>query len=257
MGADATGFEAPNSVERSARYYKSVGGEDQIIHVQYADHWENLGPSGHVLASSRREFPQASLAQYEEINPAEAFRILHASSVSSVDEEGFVSRKALKGIRGWLILPLVGLPITAALGIYATVRYLQRLSQEGEWSRWLGIGTESYHPARGAWIVYGMSVTAVIVVAAVALLVLLLLKRRAFRKLMVGFLIGVFVLRIGDAVFFFIVDGAVNPYFELEKGGQIASLFSSAAGTFLWVAYYLTSVRVKNTFVNPPTMELS
>jgi hypothetical protein len=146
--------------------------------------------------------------------------------------------KSYEGIRGWLIIPLLGLIFSLIIGLDLLYRLLPVFS-EPYWSR---ITTLSYG---GSILIFTVSGNFVTVALSAVTLWFFFRKSRFVPKLMISWLIFGFLFVWAD---FFLADivPAVAAQSDLHSTEDLGR---SLIGVLIWVPYFLQSKRVKQTFV--------
>lgn len=139
------------------------------------------------------------------------------------------SDKQLKGIRGWLVLPALGLiflPIILVVSIFQVAEV---------------IGTAE--PALGSILVFE-------VVANAAFLALVLyVAYHFFKESMKAPKLVILMYIFGAAITF--VDALLVDSLGILSSDEVYSDFIQAAiAALIWIPYFMKSVRVKNTFIN-------
>lgn len=148
-------------------------------------------------------------------------------------------------IGGWLILPAIGIfltPIFLAYGIF--VHYIP-IFTSGYWSSLTTPGTDIYHWLWAPQIIFGLS-GSVIFIFSYIYVITLFIKKSFFLP----------YIYVANSIIFTLFK-AVNVGFadfnlevtESAKEAIIKDFAGTLAATFLWSAYFLTSKRVKETFV--------
>ena len=141
-----------------------------------------------------------------------------------------------KGIGGWLILPLIGLILSVVRLIWELVQsYNGVLTSEG-WAALTG-----HHPLWGPAIVFEVACNALLLVYTVLVLTFFLRKSRRTPALMVAWLIARAGVALGSAIFMTLI--------ESSGAFRIGVLMPQFLVAGLWVVYFRSSDRVKNTFV--------
>ena len=146
------------------------------------------------------------------------------------------------GLRGWLILPLIGLcltPFLLAFSIYQLVLVLK----PDTWSVLTTPGTPAYHPVYKVLIPAEMVVNIAMLGFTLLLLVLFFRKDRRLPKLMVAFYLINLVIIVGDTF-----AASFIPSFSFDRD-VIRDVVRTVVAAVIWVPYFLVSQRVKNTFV--------
>jgi transglutaminase-like putative cysteine protease len=158
-----------------------------------------------------------------------------------------------RGLGGWLVLPLLGLLLTP-LVVAATL-----FENAGVWSTesWAGLttfGGAAYHAMWAPALLFELIAQLGVVVASILLLALFFRRRSSAPRVYIGFMILV-PLVSGISLF---MQGAI-PALPIEAK-DISDLVRSCVSSVIWIAYFLASQRVRNTFVErrrkaPPVAE--
>jgi hypothetical protein len=145
----------------------------------------------------------------------------------------FSSGSDLEGIGGWLILVAIGLavmPLRSIHGIYTSLQIMYGV----KYQNWL-----SMYAGLAGLILFEAVTNTVYLIALIALNILFYGKRRQFPGLMITYLAMHLGLNIIDHV-------AALHFFPHHS---VLALVQTAAYVAVWIPYYITSERVKVTFV--------
>jgi len=123
--------------------------------------------------------------------------------------------KGPKGIGGWLILPTIGLILSALVFAYGTLSFLVYISEEGAYFMFLLYGSIAF--------------------LSIYSLILLFRKKKAFPT--------VAIITLWAGVGFVLIMSWLFP----EEG--YGDIFPTLIGVIIWTWYFRVSKRVKNTFV--------
>ena len=146
------------------------------------------------------------------------------------------------GIRGWLVLPAIGLFGSVGMG-------LVNLANSGELFRMLG----GLNGGQEAVIVTEILLRLVLgVLVPIYLLVLMFNKRRAFPRHYIAWIVATAIFLVADLLATYAAFSAVfdSGNAQLFDGNTAQAFVSAAIGLCIWVPYMLSSKRVQNTFVN-------
>lgn len=153
-------------------------------------------------------------------------------------------RNEPSGIRGWLILPLLGLIITPLrLSGFLVTTFLP-IFQEGYWEVLTTPGSEAYHALWAPILIFEISGNVLFIIFAVALLILMLQKHQKFPKLMITYL----ALNLLFVVTDYFVGDLIPAVAAQPDPEAVGELVRAIAGAAIWIPYFVTSERVKNTF---------
>jgi hypothetical protein len=153
--------------------------------------------------------------------------------------------KSYEGIRGWLILGLIGLfisPIRISISVF---RDLIPIFTERHWNVLTTPGSGAYHPLWAPLIITECVGNAVFIIFSIVLLVFFFRKSKLLPNLIISYLILNLLFVAGD---FFIADmiPAVAKQSNLQAAEELAR---AIIGAVIWVPYFFVSKRVKQTFV--------
>jgi hypothetical protein len=149
--------------------------------------------------------------------------------------------KSYEGIRGWLIIPLLGL-IGAPILCYDFLYKLLPFFSEPYWGRITTPGSQAYHPYLGAIVIFNVLSASILGVLSVVTLWLFFRKSRLVPKLMIYFFTFIFMFNCAQ----FFIAYLIPVHLQSQS---VWELISAAISSLLWVSYFLLSKRVKQTFV--------
>lgn len=156
-----------------------------------------------------------------------------------------LNEKTYEGIKGWLILPLLGLliaPFRIALLMY---RDFWPLFSEGYWSVLTTPGSEEYHPLLAPLLVFEVGGNLLIIVLDLVALWFFFKKSHLAPKIIIAFLIIDVLFVGGDFSLSHVIPG-LAPKSDPESARELAR---AIVGVVIWIPYFLVSKRVKSTFV--------
>ncbi len=158
--------------------------------------------------------------------------------------EGATDRpgKAVSGIGGWLLLPLLGICLSPLTGAWNL------------WSLRENLGLVGQFPIhQGSFIILETLANALLqIIAPIYLLAQMLQKRWTFPRLYQIWLGTSLVVVVLDLILAYLIFPEVfaSGAAELFDRETIRTLTQSVFGVAIWIPYMARSVRVKNTFVN-------
>jgi hypothetical protein len=147
-----------------------------------------------------------------------------AGSASSVDDK-------LVGIRGWLVLPAIGLVVGPVLGVVSVIIMVGLFDQ---------IAAQGFGGVLTLEILVQLGLAVFLIYAAIRFFGK---KSNAPATMIVLLLANV----VATAVLFMVEQGAGASQFAAENGKALARTVIGAA---IWIPYFRSSRRVKATFVN-------
>lgn len=149
------------------------------------------------------------------------------------------------GIRGWLVLPLLGLIFTPIRTGFMTVKDVVPALRPETWHALTTPGTKSYHPLWAPVIGFELAANCLIIAASIAIVWLFFRKSRRVPLLMVAWYVGTILVQIVDLLF----AGQIPAVAAQEDNDGLKELARSSVVAMIWIPYFLVSKRVKNTFV--------
>ncbi len=151
--------------------------------------------------------------------------------------------RQVSGIGGWLILPLIGLFISIFKLGYILLGTFFPLLASGNWRVLTTPGSEYYDPLWGPVLVFEATGNLAFLIWVVVLLILLFSKSPAFPKTMIIFFVCNIAFLTIDMVLCRQIPLAASTWEE-----SLGELVPVVIGALIWIPYFLTSERVKNTF---------
>jgi len=158
--------------------------------------------------------------------------------MNSTIEEQEPTADGPKGIGGWLLLPTIYLFISVLISFgYLVFTFL--FINSSEWKQL--ITSPEVHPHFENAIYFEMACNALLLVFTIYLIVVLFKKKRIFPKGIISYYLLSIVIDI-------VVTLLVN---NVSMDDEITSFSGSGiALSIIWIAYFMLSKRVRNTFVN-------
>lgn len=149
---------------------------------------------------------------------------------------------SLRGIRGWLFLPALG-AIVSPLRIARDMYSMFGAFSVDVWAQHTIHGSESFHPMWAPLLLGELVLNLGLLVFSLLLVVMFFQKRRAVPKLYVAFLFAAVAVSAMD-----LAAAALVPDLSVTTEEWIA-IWRQAFSAVLWSAYFLTSRRVRSTFI--------
>ncbi|MEO6926316.1 MAG: DUF3857 domain-containing protein [Rhodanobacter sp.] len=146
------------------------------------------------------------------------------------------------GIGGWLLLLAVVLALRPLVYASALVPLAGVMSAE-TWSSLTTYGSSTYNAMWAPLLLFELAANLAQLVFSLLLLVLLFKRRSSFPRLAVVLFVVAIVLPVGDLMLSGLMPGIKTTPDEISKA------VGGALGVGIWVAYLLSSRRVKATFV--------
>jgi Protein of unknown function (DUF2569) len=148
-----------------------------------------------------------------------------------------------RGIGGWLVLPLIALVITPFRVAVTSVRDFSEVLKPEVWAALTTPGGPSYHPLWMPIIVFELLMNLALIGGTIWLLVLFLKKSRRVPTLMVIWIAASIGIQVIDLLLMQLIPALAA---QAEPPADLVRGVISAA---IWIPYFLSSKRVKNTFV--------
>jgi hypothetical protein len=150
-----------------------------------------------------------------------------------------------RGIGGWLILPLLGLIFTPIKVGVEMHRDFSPMLEPGIWEALTTPGGEAYHALWAPIIIFELATNVALIVFTLVLLVLFLRTSRRVPKLMIVLMLAQIAIQGVDLVLVGFIPALASDPDAHSKRDLVRALVAAA----IWIPYFLTSKRVRNTFV--------
>ena len=150
------------------------------------------------------------------------------------------------GIGGWLVLPLLALIITPARVSFFLYTTMWPIFSEGYWAVLTTPTSEAYHALWAPLLIFEIAGNVLIVLGALVALYFFLRKSKYTPRIMIAWF-AFMLLFVG--VDFFAGD-LIPAVAEADDPEAAKELARSVGGAAIWIPYFMTSKRVKATFVN-------
>jgi len=150
----------------------------------------------------------------------------------------------LRGIGGWLILPLIGLVITACFHFYFIVTEIYPVFSDGTIFALFDTQSDICNPVFGIFILFESAATILMFWLAIIILYMGFKESKKFVLLLIVFYICSFLI---SAIYYM-----TTSYFEVIESVErelLIDLLRSIIVAAIWIPYLLVSERVKNTFI--------
>jgi hypothetical protein len=157
----------------------------------------------------------------------------------STDAPAYKHDEDLNGIGGWLILPAIGLAIAPFVALYIIFMVDLPVLTDSKYQEVL-----TRHPALPGLLIFEIIANAFFLAGSLGLNFLFYKKKRVLPTCMIAYLIIQFLLIMADNL----ATAAFIP--SANTAGNIFEVVRSFVGAVIWIAYFHSSIRVENTFVN-------
>ena len=151
--------------------------------------------------------------------------------------------KELIGIKGWLIVPAIGIflsPIRLASDTYDSFLLI---NYDG-WVALTSPGTELYHPWIEPLIFAELAANTFITVLSALIIILFIKKRSSLPVVYIGFILFYFFIIVAD----YVAAQNIPSIQKYSAAAEMQVMFLSALINSIWLLYFLFSKRVKATF---------
>lgn len=155
---------------------------------------------------------------------------------------GIASASAPRGLKGWLVLPTIGLVLTPILMAF-TLHQSSAAWVPETWHALTTFGGASYHALWAPAMLLELVASIGIIVFAILILVLFFQQRTSAPKFYIAFMIAVPAYAIAALL----LQSAI-PDVTIQAS-EIGAVVRGGVSSLLWIAYFLRSERVKATFV--------
>lgn len=150
----------------------------------------------------------------------------------------FKHSDGLKGIAGWLILPAVVLALSPFSRLFRIIFNIQTLIARER------LGVFAHHPSLNDLLIYEVVIDAAFIAVLICLNILFYKKKRLLPMCMIAFYAAQCFFALADYLATTAILHPTHPSIGLLG---VTEVFIVAA---VWIAYFHSSVRVGNTFVN-------
>lgn len=151
----------------------------------------------------------------------------------------------LRGIRGWLILPAIGV-VVMPLRVLADIGKTLPSYAADNWAALTTVGAGAYHPLWAPVLLYELAANLALIVFAVLLAVLFFQKRRSAPRVFIAVFAGSVIVQAVD----FVLASAIPAAAASVTARDWSELARGVISVLIWGSYFLVSRRVKATFVN-------
>lgn len=150
----------------------------------------------------------------------------------------------LQGISGWLLLPALGI-VLQPLRILKDVAELVPAFAADNWMLLTTVGQSSYHALWAPTLLFELAGNLGLLVFSVLLMILFFQRRSSVPRVFLAFQGGALIVIVLDNL----VGGLIPAVEHAASGSEWAQVFQRALILVIWGSYFMTSRRVKSTFV--------
>jgi len=147
------------------------------------------------------------------------------------------------GVRGWLILIVIGLVLRTGMCLKALVTDYVVAWDAAKWNNLTVPGSASYNAYWAPTLLFELAFALLIPVLSVLLLVLMFQKRALFPRIMIAFLLILLAYKIVDVAL-----ASQIPLVAKDQPGVDPDLTRALVQAVIWVPYLLYARRVRATF---------
>ncbi len=156
------------------------------------------------------------------------------------------NQENVSGIRGWLILVLIGLLISPIRILLHSYENFWPLYAESLWGEFTRQSSEFYHPAFAGVVVFEIASNAILLITGLLTLYVFLRKSRHTPLVAIIWIALGLVFAVVDTILIRQVPLLAAQVSGLDTFKQIAGPALRAA---IWIPYFVVSKRVRATFV--------
>lgn len=149
---------------------------------------------------------------------------------------------ALQGIRGWLLLPALGI-IATPLSVLFTLSGTLSAYEIEQWMWLTSHGSGGYHPLWAPTLLFSLAANLALLVFSLLLVVLFFQKRRSVPTIYVSFLAVSLIISGTDTWL-----ASQVPAGDVQAQ-DIRQLFRQTIALAIWGSYFMASKRVRSTFI--------
>lgn len=155
---------------------------------------------------------------------------------------------ALEGIRGWLVLPAIGVVLSPLVALVQAAMGLEPFSL-ANWNALGTPGSDSYHALWIPLLLFELTTGIALLVLSVLVLVLFFQRRRRTPLLYVVMMAG----SVATSLLSLIVMARIPGAFEAITEQDWKDLARTAIAACVWIPYFVASRRVRSTFIRART----
>lgn len=158
----------------------------------------------------------------------------------------YLIKLKVEGLGGWLVLVQISMYFSLITITYLLFNHIFPVFEPEIWSMITDKGSAAYNQSLVQLILFETVVNVLFIIALVFALFLLYSKKKAFPKLMIGYILFSLLTSIVDYV-------AVSQIEILAQGNDgtfMREVTRSILYACIWIPYFIRSKRVRNTFVN-------
>jgi hypothetical protein len=145
------------------------------------------------------------------------------------------------GIGGWLTLPAIGLVLMPILTMGYVLKDLLPYFMPEVWLRLTDESSDGFHPLWAPTLIFALVANTILIVGSIVVAVAFFQKRAQVPR----WVIGLYLFELAATVIEYLLMRSIP---DLSAGAG-RDLVKTVLRTIIWVAYFTSSVRVKNTFV--------
>jgi Protein of unknown function (DUF2569) len=145
-------------------------------------------------------------------------------------------------IGGWLILPAIGIVVTPFIYATALIKSSNAFATD-TWSALTTYGNPHYHPMWAPCLLMELTAHLGFLVFSVLMAIVFFQRRRIAPKLFIALMIITLIYRL--------IDHAVASQLPVVSADSTVytDIVRLSIASLIWISYFLTSARVKSTFV--------
>ncbi len=146
-----------------------------------------------------------------------------------------------RGFGGWLVIPGLGLLATPLVAL-STLYSGREAWAADNWTNLTTFGSEAYHAMWAPTLLFELIAQLGLIVFGILIVILFFRGRSSVPKIYIAFQLSAAAQLLIDMALVHSIPQAAETSFDPRTIGALI-------GTVIWIAYFLTSFRVRNTFV--------
>lgn len=161
-------------------------------------------------------------------------------------QKSYSLKPPVEGLGGWLVLVQISIYFSLITITALLITNVLPIYEPEVWDVLTDPSSPYYDAMLVPLILFETVMNVVFVIGLIIALVLMYSKKRAFPKLMIGYIIASLLFGIID----FAVASQIELLAEIEDGQSATQIVRSMIYACIWIPYFIRSERVRNTFVN-------
>ncbi|ANY74673.1 hypothetical protein BBD41_20045 [Paenibacillus ihbetae] len=170
----------------------------------------------------------------------------HMPPLEPGKQKGYLLKPPVEGLGGWLILVQISIYFSLIAITALLITNVLPIYEPEIWDVLTDPSSPYYDAMLVPLILFETVMNIIFVIGLLIALVMMYNKKRAFPKLMIGYIIASLLFGIVD----FAVASQIELLAETDDGQSLTQIVRSTIYACIWIPYFIRSERVRNTFVN-------